>query len=550
MRTSLRTVIATLILFGPAANGYSQSATTEGQQSPATSQSATTLRTSTRLVIVDVVATDSKGQPVTDLKAEDFTMLEDTKAQQISSFAFQHPGPAPVTAALQLPPGVVTNAPQYQSSSLNVILLDTLNGDFAEQAYAKDQLVKYFAGAQISRPIALFVLSDRLVLLHDFTTDSAALKSVLEKFKPPARTNNADTTLSRASAFTTHGDFHTSEQTIESTLNQLNALAKTLTGYSGRKNLIWVSESFPVNLFPDFMTAGASSIPTSNVRGAQSPAAGTIGRASLEGSGQGAFKDYALLIKKVSDSLMAAQVAVYAVDASAVGKDERLAAQHTMNEMAERTGGKAFHNTNDLVTSMRTSIDDGATYYTLEYYPDNKKWDGQFRTIQVKSSRPGVNLRYRLGYYALSPETVNKEESDKVAENFSRSLQMDAPGATAVRFQAGVLPPSDKTNNRVAVIFAIDPHTIAFERRNDGSEHARVSCTIWAYAKDKDKPIMSNGKSVNADLAPDVYQKMMAQYLPCKQELDLKSGTYTLRLGVLDRTTNLIGTTTAQVIVP
>ncbi len=86
--------------------------------------------------------------------------------------------------------------------------------------------------------------------------------------------------------------------------------------------------------------------------------------------------------------------------------------------------------------------------------------------------------------------------------------------------------------------------------RNDGSEHARVSCTIWAYAKGKDKPIMSNGDTVNADLSPEVYRQMMAQYLPCKRELDLKPGTYTLRLGVLDRTTNLMGTTSAQVIVP
>jgi len=51
-----------------------------------------TLRTNTRLVVVDVVATDSKGQPVTDLKAADFTVLEDGKPQKISGFNFEHPG--------------------------------------------------------------------------------------------------------------------------------------------------------------------------------------------------------------------------------------------------------------------------------------------------------------------------------------------------------------------------------------------------------------------------------------------------------------------------
>ena len=141
-----------------------------------------------------------------------------------------------------------------------MLLLDTLNGDFAEQAYVKDQLLKYLARAQFTRPIAIFALEDRLVLLHDFTTDAAVLKSAVEKFKPPARNNNAETVQSRASAFSTHGDFHTNERDIATTLNQLNALAKTLAGYPGRKNLIWLSESFPINLFPDSMANGASGI--------------------------------------------------------------------------------------------------------------------------------------------------------------------------------------------------------------------------------------------------------------------------------------------------
>ncbi|MGZ4900343.1 MAG: hypothetical protein ACXV8X_11860, partial [Candidatus Angelobacter sp.] len=92
---------------------YSQSNTADQpapSQQPAsdTYQSPTTLRTNTRLVVVDVVATDSKGQPVPDLKAADFTLLEDGKPQRISGFNFEHPGgtPAP-TVQTQLPPSVV-----------------------------------------------------------------------------------------------------------------------------------------------------------------------------------------------------------------------------------------------------------------------------------------------------------------------------------------------------------------------------------------------------------------------------------------------------------
>src|SRR5512140_2630167 len=101
-----------------------------------------TLRTNTRLVVVDVVATDGKGQPVPDLKAEDFTLLEDGKPQKISGFNFEHSGASLAQAAqIQLPPSVVTNAPKFQSNSLNVILFDAANGDFTEQVYARDQLL-------------------------------------------------------------------------------------------------------------------------------------------------------------------------------------------------------------------------------------------------------------------------------------------------------------------------------------------------------------------------------------------------------------------------
>ncbi len=319
-----------------------------------------TLRTNTRLVVVDVVATDGKGQLIGNLKPGDLIMLEDGKAQKISNFTFHPPGKTEVVLNSHLPANVVTNAPSFQASSLNVMLLDTLNGDFAEQAYVKDQLLKYLARAQFTRPIALFALEDRLVLLHDFTTDATALRSVVEKFKPPARNNNAETVQSRASAFATHGDFHTNERDISTTLNQLNALAKTLAGYPGRKNLIWLSESFPVNLFPDNMANGASGIcsgdgcagRTGTSLGSQGGSPMNLGRSSLSGNGEGSYKDYALLIKKVSDSLMKAQVAVYAVDAGAVGKDERIASHVTMNDMADRTGGRAFINTNDLAASM------------------------------------------------------------------------------------------------------------------------------------------------------------------------------------------------------
>jgi len=508
-------------------------------------QSQEVLRANTRLVVVDVVATESKGQPVKDLRAQDFTVLENGTQQKISDFTFHHPGESEVLPQPKLAPNVVSNAPQFRSGSLNVVLFDSVNGDLTAHAYAKDQLVQFLSSGELGQPLAVFALQSQIKLLHDFTTDSAALKESVQHYKPPVQSSQTESFESRESAFSNQGNYHTNERDIETTLNQLNALAKILKGYPGRKNLIWLSESFPLSLFPE--TTLRSSMSGQDLRSAETSSGGPSTFENLQTSAP--FKSYAALVRKVADALMDAQVAVYPVDAGALGRDSHLAAQHTMNDVAAWTGGEAFINRNDLAASMRTSIDDGSIYYTLEYYPSNKKWNGEFRSIQVKTDRPGVKLRYRLGYYAVDPEKLNKEESDKLAETVSRAMEFDTPSYTAVRFQAGVMPPSEK-NKKVVVNFAIDPHSLSFEHRSDGLEHAKVGCVVWAYGKDKEKPTMSKEVTQDAGLKPDVYKQLMSQYFPCKQEIDLKPGNYTLRLAVIDRTTNLIGTANAPVTIP
>src|SRR3954471_964298 len=94
---------------------HSQTSSSAGAQpQDDSSKPPFTLKTATHLVLVDVVATDGKGKPVTDLKAEDFAVTEDGHSQSVRSFSFQQPAvssdlPQPASAAL--PPGVVTNIP-------------------------------------------------------------------------------------------------------------------------------------------------------------------------------------------------------------------------------------------------------------------------------------------------------------------------------------------------------------------------------------------------------------------------------------------------------
>jgi VWFA-related protein len=541
-----RTIAAPPVLLLTIASYAQLNGATELQSAQAPSPvapSSTVLRATTRLVVVDVVAIDNKGNPVTDLKAEDFTVLEDGKPQKVSGFSFQR-GSSATAVASSTGGGGFSNAPQYKNvSSLNVILLDAMNGNFAGHAYGRDELIKFLDKGTLNQPTALFALEEKLTLLHDFTTDIASLKAFVQEFKPQGPVH-VDNVYAAASPFAARApNTQTSVRSMDITIAALNSLARALAGYPGRKNLIWVSEGFPITLFPEIIYDD----PQSHCPGCV-PLPNTIAMSLSSSFKSGAGKDFDAEVQKVANALMNAQVAVYPVDASGLQKDNHLNTINTMRSLADRTGGKAFYNRNDLEVGIRTSIDDGSTYYTLEYYPENKIWDGKFRIIQIKG-RAGVSFRYRQGYYALDPGVLNKDAEKAMAKTFSDSLSLDAPSATAVVFRAGITPPSEKAQ-QVTVNFAIDPHTLAFQHKEGGLESATISCAVAAFSE-KGVLVKEEITNMTATIKADDFETMMkGQQFPCKRTIDLKPGSYNLTLGVVDRNSRLIGTTTAWVKVP
>ncbi|HEX4605361.1 MAG TPA: VWA domain-containing protein, partial [Candidatus Angelobacter sp.] len=438
------------------------------------------------------------------------------KPQKISDFSYHHPSSSRAPARA-LAPNVISNAPEFSANScLNVILLDAINTDFSNHAYAQDMLVKYLDSGPTIQPTAVFALQGKLTMLHDFTTDTKVLRDVVAHYQFQGPTHLPDV-YTAASPFQRRGSFQANPRARSLTASSMLFLARILGGYPGRKNLIWLSEGFPINLFPD-MTAGDQVL---------------------------LIEDYSPLAERIADALMDAQVALYPIDAAGVSINDRFPARTAMLSMAERTGGKTFYNRNDIDLGIRTSIDDGAAYYTIEYYPQNRVWDTKFRRIELKLTSRHSQLRYRQGYYALGP-TGGSPSSP--TDTFSHALDRDAPTSAMVLFEASVLPPSAQTQNKVVVSFGVDPHTLAFQRESDDLQHASISCVVWAYPP-KGDPVRAEGNSTAA-LKEDAYQQIMHSYFPCQRSLVLKPGHYTLRLGVLDETTNLIGTMTTQLNVP
>src|SRR5579872_176598 len=160
----------------PAANSQQS-----GQQRSTDNESGYVLKATTRLVVIDVVATDSKGNAVTDLKAEDFTVLEDGQPQNIRAFGFQQPASgAPDDLPPNIPAHVITNIPRAApSNTLNVVLLDALNTPNTDQTFVKLEMLRYLENVPKGQGTMIYVLGQRLRLLQDYTTDAEVLKKAL-----------------------------------------------------------------------------------------------------------------------------------------------------------------------------------------------------------------------------------------------------------------------------------------------------------------------------------------------------------------------------------
>ena len=192
------------------------------------------IRVTTRLVQVNVVVQNKKGEPATDLTKEDFTLLDNGQEQKILFFSKESSAP-PAANLPPLAPGVVSNrytnftvrGEQHLAplpSSLTVILLDGLNTAFLDQHYAKAALIKFLNQLQPGDRVAIYTLTDELRVLHDFSSDTSALLAALAKYR------NRDSSALSAS---TYEDADTGNETLDAFMDQSNDTVATF--YQARR---------------------------------------------------------------------------------------------------------------------------------------------------------------------------------------------------------------------------------------------------------------------------------------------------------------------------
>ena len=542
-----------------------------------------TIRANTRLVTVDVVVTDKKGQPVTGLKPEEFTLEENGKKQKVAVFV------PPVTTGgrpqSSTPSGILSNHPEDVGPGgvPTVLLLDAANSPFKDQSYARSQMLKYVVEqGQGGHIMAVLALTDQVRVLQQFTSDPKVLMKAIESLKPEEQILQGAGPVPEShgvtSGFDRGGGVGAVGQSIGSaqaavqlfadiqvgynlerrtlvTIDAMKALCRILGGLPGRKNVVWLTASLPFDLIPEDRNVSDAELL------AELPGQGRQRSVTVNAAGSMAAEArqlHAREIQEAESDLASANIAIYPVDLTGLmsgmessaarggsvysdtavtdrviaGLSAQQSSQGTMKEIAAQTGGKAYVNQNEIKDGILLAVSDEKASYTLGYYPENKKWDGKFRSLKVKLDHGDTQLRYRKGFYAIDP---GQAKNANFESDVAQALQLNTP-ATQVSFWAQVKV-TDPGKQRV--VFLIDAHTLSGE---DVGSNKRINCNLYAAMYDANgKNLLTRGLKIDKAFDAATYQQVLDKGVMAPLDMDLPAGTKEVRLVVLDNRTGYIG---------
>jgi VWFA-related protein len=474
-----------LVAVCPAASTVLSTPQQTTAQSAENKQTAPPLRVTAHLVQANVIVNDKHGNPITGLSQKDFTILDNGNQQEIRVFVAQTNLPSVPSRTIPLPLGTYTNRPEEQTNipaSVTVILLDALNTEPADRVLARKQVIRVLQQIQPQEYVALYWLGDGLHVLHDFTTDASVLRQVLAGYddKPNHGADDSDVadpslnspnpstpagTASERSAFRAVVDQRianlVTRDRVRTTAAALIAVANHLGTRKGRKNLVWVSSSFPVTLGYD--------------------------KFNLEWTND-TGEDFAADVERAARALTDADIAVYPVDArgllgSDINANEDDLDAHigdptdgdthlptrgapetfvTMRLLAERSGGKAFYGTNDISGAIRQAMNDSRVTYTLGYYPAGVKWDGSFHELKVKVAAPGAQVRARTGYYAFPDAPLATPRNDRA---LIAKLATSWLPATGIGLHVHAQTSRESGASALTAVVAIDLGDILMQRK-------------------------------------------------------------------------------------
>ncbi len=520
------------------------------QSTPPPPPSPGRIRVTTELVLVNVVARDKKGNLVLDLKKDDFTLLEDGKKQQISSFDFENVDQVMTAGAAEptvsgsagggnLLKGTKKAPPTLDARDRRLMLLFF---DFSamdpEQIDRGVDAAKKFVSTKMQPAdlMALVSLSTNLHVDLDFTDDKDRLMAALTAYSTgQGQGYDNGTTGSAEGAVETGGSF-TADDTDYDTfsadrkLMALQSLMQNLGKLPQKKNLIYFSNGISQSGVDNQSTLRAAtaaavkanvSIYSLDIRGLQAfPPGGEAQAASLHG--QSAYSGASVLNDLNNNA----------------------ATQETLSTLSSDTGGKAFFDSNDFGGVFSQVQKDSSAYYVLGFTSNNPLKDGRFRHLKVQVNRPDLKLDYRAGYYADRDfEHLNKADREQQLEDelVAQLPQVDVPMyAGAAYFR------QDDSHYYLAVSLVIPGSQIPFVTEKD-KDNATIDIIGQVLAGGK-LPVGHLRDTVK--LAVDSTQQVRRKNVQYNTGFVLAPGSYHLKFVVRENQTGRMGSFETDVQIP
>jgi VWFA-related protein len=350
------------------------------------------------------------------------------------------------------------------------------------------------------------------------------------------------------------------------TLDAFNQLGRYLSALPGRKNLIWFSGSFPIDILPNGSLGSSFSADVSSADELRETADLLFrSQVAIYPADDRGSVETSLLKPKSPGSKYGRIPGAYTNDSSTFFEDT--ASEHSaMQALAEAIGGEANFNTQSLNEAVEEAFGRGSHYYTLTYAPTDQRQNGSYRKIRVEAARPGLTLEYRRGYFADDPNLPRRElEAEAPGEGqappydpMRAAMMMGSPEPTEIILSASVRPatagsePGAAPGNtmvgtakgpyrRYRVLFGVDASHVLCPA-DAGGAHL---CTLQAAIS-----VCDGGGTLVNSVASEVRSTLSSVDYAARSETDFRfaldisvpaQGDYFLRIGVQDETTKKAG---------
>lgn len=440
-----------------------------------------TIRRTSRLVILDVVVTDKKGNVVNGLSRDDFHVTELDQPETILNF--EEAGAHAVTAET---PEINSTADLDRiapRAPVNILLLDEFNTRFEDEAFARYSLKKMLERQpeRLSTPTMLIAVDlQKFTVLQDYTENKTALLNALEHHFAayPWQVHNGGWIAERYGiAFAT-----------------LTRVAEAVVGHQGHKNMIWIGRGFPPFNFANAPVDASTRVES--------------------------------FVQQCVNELRDARVTLYTVDPAglsvtpgagygpAAAFNDPFGGNYQFSKLAVATGGKTFYGRNDVDAEIATGIRDGASFYSLTYRPDSASVDPKkFRRIRITLTRPDLTATTREGYY------VQRGPARVDAQNPSRRLAFELNSADNSNMSYGGVPLTLTPNADSPDSFTIhvDARGLVWTPATDTeARHADLVVVASTFDK-KNKELKRIAKVIKAPASGDVPPNG-----PLKRDLNIK----------------------------